>query len=56
MLRKTRSEIMENFRSEVANGKILVGVGAGTGITVNVFLILKYLNLIIFKILLNKLI
>ena len=33
MLRKTRSEIMENFRSEVANGKILVGVGAGTGIT-----------------------
>ena len=33
MLRKTRSEIMEKFRSEVANGKILVGVGAGTGIT-----------------------
>ena len=33
MLRKTRSEIMEKFHSEVANGKILVGVGAGTGIT-----------------------
>lgn len=33
MLRKTRSEILEQFRKEVANGKILVGVGAGTGIT-----------------------
>ena len=33
MLRKMRSEIMEKFHSEVANGKILVGVGAGTGIT-----------------------
>ena len=29
MLRKTRSEFMEKFHSEVANGKILVGVGAG---------------------------
>lgn len=28
-----RKEIMENFRKVVAEGKILVGVGAGTGIT-----------------------
>lgn len=33
MNRMTRSEIMEKFRSEIKNGKILVGVGAGTGIT-----------------------
>jgi predicted TIM-barrel enzyme len=33
MLRKTRSEIMEHFKNQVKSGKILVGVGAGTGIT-----------------------
>lgn len=33
MYRKTRSEIIEEFKNEVKNGKILVGVGAGTGIT-----------------------
>lgn len=33
MLKATRKEIMEKFRKEVAEGKILVGVGAGTGIT-----------------------
>lgn len=30
---QTRSEIIAKFKQEVANGKILVGVGAGTGIT-----------------------
>ena len=30
---QTRSEIMAKFKEEVKNGKILVGVGAGTGIT-----------------------
>lgn len=29
----TRKEILDQFRKEVSNGKILVGVGAGTGIT-----------------------
>lgn len=29
----TRKEIMKKFREEVKNGKTLVGVGAGTGIT-----------------------
>ena len=33
MLRKSRSEILEDFKAQVAQGKILVGVGAGTGIT-----------------------
>lgn len=33
MLRKTRNEIMDDFKAQVAQGKILVGVGAGTGIT-----------------------
>ncbi len=33
MLRKTRSEILDDFRAQIAQGKILVGVGAGTGIT-----------------------
>lgn len=33
MLRKTRKEIMDAFREQTAQGKILVGVGAGTGIT-----------------------
>ena len=33
MNRQTRKEIMDRFKSEVRNGKILVGVGAGTGIT-----------------------
>ena len=33
MLRKTRSEILADFKAQVAQGKILVGVGAGTGIT-----------------------
>ena len=30
---QTRSEIIAKFKEEVKNGKILVGVGAGTGIT-----------------------
>lgn len=29
----TRKEILDNFRKVISNGKILVGVGAGTGIT-----------------------
>ncbi|MBQ9480048.1 MAG: phosphoenolpyruvate hydrolase family protein, partial [Selenomonadaceae bacterium] len=33
MLKKTRAQIMDDFRAQVAAGKILVGVGAGTGIT-----------------------
>ncbi len=33
MLRKSRSEIMADFKNQVKDGKILVGVGAGTGIT-----------------------
>lgn len=33
MNKNTRTEIMVKFREEVANGKILLGVGAGTGIT-----------------------
>lgn len=33
MLKKTRAEIIKDFKAQVANGKILVGVGAGTGIT-----------------------
>lgn len=33
MNRMTRSEIMEKFHREVEEGRILVGVGAGTGIT-----------------------
>lgn len=33
MLKATRAEIMKQFRKEVSEGKILVGVGAGTGIT-----------------------
>lgn len=33
MLRKSRSEILADFRAQIAAGKILVGVGAGTGIT-----------------------
>lgn len=33
MLNKTRAEIMSDFKEEVLRGKILVGVGAGTGIT-----------------------
>lgn len=30
---KSRKEIIADFRNEVSNGKILLGVGAGTGIT-----------------------
>ena len=30
---QTRSEIIAKFKEEIVNGKILVGVGAGTGIT-----------------------
>lgn len=30
---QTRAEILERFKKELATGKILVGVGAGTGIT-----------------------
>lgn len=33
MNKNTRTEIIAKFREEVANGKILLGVGAGTGIT-----------------------
>ena len=33
MLKKTRAEILTDFRAQIAAGKILVGVGAGTGIT-----------------------
>ena len=33
MNRMTRKEILNKFKKEVENGKILVGVGAGTGIT-----------------------
>ena len=33
MNRQTRKEIVDGFRKQVAEGKILVGVGAGTGIT-----------------------
>ena len=33
MLRKSRAEILEDFRKQTESGKILVGVGAGTGIT-----------------------
>ena len=31
MLRKSREEILKDFKAQVAQGKILVGVGAGTG-------------------------
>ena len=30
---QTRAEIIAKFKEEVVNGHILVGVGAGTGIT-----------------------
>ena len=33
MLKKSREEILKDFREQTAQGKILVGVGAGTGIT-----------------------
>ncbi len=33
MLEMTRSEILKKFKAEVAKGKILLGAGAGTGIT-----------------------
>lgn len=33
MDRRSRKEILEGFRKEIADGKILVGVGAGTGIS-----------------------
>lgn len=33
MLYKSREEILQDFRAQIAAGKILVGVGAGTGIT-----------------------
>lgn len=33
MLFKSREEILADFRAQIAAGKILVGVGAGTGIT-----------------------
>lgn len=33
MLNKSRSEILKDFKDQVAHNKILVGVGAGTGIT-----------------------
>ena len=31
MLRKSREEILKDFKAQIAQGKILVGVGAGTG-------------------------
>lgn len=33
MLKKTRQEILKDFQKQIKQGKILVGVGAGTGIT-----------------------
>ena len=33
MLRKSRTEILADFKNQIQTGKILVGVGAGTGIT-----------------------
>ena len=33
MNKMTRTEILEKFRSELKNGRVLLGVGAGTGIT-----------------------
>ena len=33
MLNKSRQEILDGFRAQIAQGNILVGVGAGTGIT-----------------------
>ena len=33
MNNQTRKEIMEGYRKQIAEGKILLGVGAGTGIT-----------------------
>ena len=33
MVTKSRSEILKDFRNQISQGKILVGVGAGTGIT-----------------------
>ena len=33
MLRKSRQEILQDFKKQVKEGKTLVGVGAGTGIT-----------------------
>ena len=33
MLYKSREEILQDFRNQVKQGKILVGVGAGTGMT-----------------------
>ncbi|BEU86618.1 phosphoenolpyruvate hydrolase family protein [Selenomonas sp. TAMA-11512] len=33
MFRKSRQEILQDFKNQVKEGKILVGVGAGTGIT-----------------------
>ncbi len=33
MNRKSRLEILDDFRNELSKGNILLGVGAGTGIT-----------------------
>ena len=33
MNQQSRQEIMEQFKQELANGNVLLGVGAGTGIT-----------------------
>ncbi len=33
MNKMTRTEILEKFRNELKNGRVLLGVGAGTGIT-----------------------
>ena len=32
-MKMTRTEVLQKFKKEVTDGKILVGVGAGTGIT-----------------------
>ena len=41
MLRKSRSEILEDFKAQVAAGKILVGVGAGAWIIVTILNLFK---------------
>ena len=33
MNKQTREEIVQGYKAKVASGEILVGVGAGTGIT-----------------------
>ena len=42
----SRTEILAKFKEETANGKILVGVGAGTGITAKT---VSYTHLDVYK-------